>query len=145
MTVKDVAKELEISLANVYALCRTGQIPHVRVGANGAGIRILRADLDAFLSSRRVGLAVKEKAARSSRKPSGPSVFKVLDTEQLRETWTAQGVIPRQPCGDSARSPIVLKHLDGEKLLAAWAAEDALDPQARENKATKSPRGERQG
>lgn len=54
MTVADAAKILEVSPDLVYRLCRAGKLAHARIGLGRGVIRIDRADVDAFLESRRV-------------------------------------------------------------------------------------------
>jgi excisionase family DNA binding protein len=46
LKVGEVAERLSVSAATVYALCKCGALPHVRV-ANA--IRVLEAELEAFL------------------------------------------------------------------------------------------------
>ncbi|MBM4283544.1 MAG: helix-turn-helix domain-containing protein [Deltaproteobacteria bacterium] len=50
LTVREVAARLRVSTAAVYALVEKRQLPHLRV-LNA--IRVLEADLDAFLAARR--------------------------------------------------------------------------------------------
>lgn len=48
----EVAKRLNCSIANVYALIGRGELRAVPVGAGGKGYRVSEADLNAFLNQR---------------------------------------------------------------------------------------------
>ncbi len=47
MSVRQVAVELAMSSATVYALCARGELKHVRISN---AIRVRREDLDAFVA-----------------------------------------------------------------------------------------------
>jgi excisionase family DNA binding protein len=51
MTVREVAKRLEISISMVYALCSNGRLPHTRIGLGRGTIRIQPEDLTSFLEA----------------------------------------------------------------------------------------------
>jgi excisionase family DNA binding protein len=53
LRVQQVAQRLNASLATVYLLIEKGDLVAVRIGAGGAGVRVLDADLAAFIESRR--------------------------------------------------------------------------------------------
>ncbi len=55
LTVAEVAKRLAVSTQCVYLLCADGLLPHIRVGRGRGTIRILEADLQAFIQQRRIG------------------------------------------------------------------------------------------
>jgi excisionase family DNA binding protein len=46
LTVRDVATQLSVCRATVYALCERGELPHVRISN---AIRVAPADLSAYL------------------------------------------------------------------------------------------------
>jgi excisionase family DNA binding protein len=52
LTVKQAALQLGVCASLVYSWCRSGMLPHFRLGATGkrGGIRIAEADLDGFLA-----------------------------------------------------------------------------------------------
>ena len=52
LTCKDVAEILQTSLAKVYAMTKTGEIPSVRFGKL---VRVHPEDLEGFISLNRVG------------------------------------------------------------------------------------------
>lgn len=54
MTVRDVAKALEVAPSVVYSLCQAGLIGYQRIGIGRGTIRINQADLDAYVASARV-------------------------------------------------------------------------------------------
>lgn len=54
MTVKQVAKYLNISAATIYGLCITGKISHYRFGEGRGAIRINRMELLEFVQRCRV-------------------------------------------------------------------------------------------
>lgn len=47
LTVGEIAAELRVSRATIWRLCRTGELPHLRVGSV---YRIRRSDLDEYLA-----------------------------------------------------------------------------------------------
>jgi excisionase family DNA binding protein len=54
MTVAEAARELEMSVGTVYALCATGDLSHHRVGPRRGRIRIDREDIAAYRAKTRV-------------------------------------------------------------------------------------------
>jgi excisionase family DNA binding protein len=50
LTARQVAQRLSVGAATVYKLCERGELPHVRVSN---AIRVLPADLEAFVAGRR--------------------------------------------------------------------------------------------
>jgi excisionase family DNA binding protein len=57
LTVPEVAGLLRLSDAAVYGLCRSGLLPHHRLGQGRSAIRISRADVLAYLQQCRRGAA----------------------------------------------------------------------------------------
>jgi excisionase family DNA binding protein len=53
LTIKQTAKQLACSQANVYTLVEAGELPFVRVGRR-KGLRIDTKDLEDFIRSRKV-------------------------------------------------------------------------------------------
>lgn len=62
MTIAEAAIELGISPRTVYQICSAGRLAHIRVGLGRGIIRILRADLDAYIASTRVEVREPERA-----------------------------------------------------------------------------------
>jgi excisionase family DNA binding protein len=85
LTVRDVARRLNVSLGCVYGLIADGDLPHLRVGAGRGTIRVDEADLADFIErGKRPRLARRSKAS--------PSAFSHLDGQRLRQAWGDQGV-----------------------------------------------------
>lgn len=80
LRVSAVAKALDCSETNVYALISSGQLKSHPVGAGGKGHRITQAELDRFL---REGPTVKPK----QRKVSKTRKLKVFDAETMLAAW----------------------------------------------------------
>ena len=53
LTPAEVADELRLDVRTVYALLRTGELPHIDLGWRTKRIR--RADLDTYIASREAG------------------------------------------------------------------------------------------
>lgn len=53
LTVHDVAQRLNVSVACVYALVASNELPHVRIGTRRGTIRISEDDLEVFINARR--------------------------------------------------------------------------------------------
>ncbi|MCC7423964.1 MAG: helix-turn-helix domain-containing protein [Planctomycetaceae bacterium] len=53
LTVREVAKRLQVSASCVYQLIDMGKLPHFRIGVGRGVIRILEEDLNAYLSASR--------------------------------------------------------------------------------------------
>ena len=64
LTVRDVARVLQVSIASVYAIVADGKIACHRVGTGRGSIRIEERDLEEYLSSCR-----SEKAEEPKRAP----------------------------------------------------------------------------
>lgn len=103
VTVKEAAKLLSLSLGAVYALCKAGRLPHVRLGESNGAIRIDRRDLLAYVESCKAGTAVGSKPLATStaepqpaRRPLPSGGFKHLKVDRLlsglrREDGPASG------------------------------------------------------
>ncbi len=65
MTVKEAAKQLEVSARAVYSLCAAGLIGHMRIGVGRGSIRLEQADVDEY----------KRKAREGTVKPAPPSPY----------------------------------------------------------------------
>jgi excisionase family DNA binding protein len=72
VTVKGASERLTVCPSVVYDLVASGTLPHYRIGKSGrrGSIRILEADLDAFLAAqkREKGPEVNPPAPRAARK-----------------------------------------------------------------------------
>lgn len=104
LTVKQVAALLACSEPNVYDLARSGKLPCVRVGSNGAGIRFRESDVDRFLADGGVK-RTREKVAVSSR---SFSAVRHYDVASLKAAWLRQGVRVDSPDGYNAPSSLPL-------------------------------------
>ena len=51
LTVREVAQQLRVNPASIYALVETGKLAHHRIGARRGAIRISEADLATYLES----------------------------------------------------------------------------------------------
>jgi excisionase family DNA binding protein len=87
MTVPEVARLLRLSDAAVYALCRSGQLPHHRLGQGKSAIRINKADVVAYLQGSKRGAtpASSPLSSTTNTKRQLPSAggFKHLHVDQL--------------------------------------------------------------
>jgi excisionase family DNA binding protein len=88
LTVREVARLLRLSAAAVYGLCKSGRLPHHRLGEGGSAIRIDRADVLAYLRQSKEGAAPSPvgPSPSSSRSKAGlPPVggFKHLRVDHL--------------------------------------------------------------
>ena len=54
LKVPQVAEILSCSIATIYSLIESGQLPAVKIGARGGGVRVKQQDLDSFIESRRI-------------------------------------------------------------------------------------------
>lgn len=70
LTVKQVAKRLNVSLSSVYELIHDGALTSYRIGRNGGAIRVSDDDLEVYLAKSRTGEA-------SSTKPNAPQQVKL--------------------------------------------------------------------
>jgi len=96
--LSEVARELNTSLSNVYALVASGRLPVVCTGANGKGYRVDPADLERFKQEGKQG----RQAAAPASEP--PRLFKHLNGDRLRAAWKQRGNPSAPPDGDNARS-----------------------------------------
>ena len=53
LKIPQVAERLNCSQATAYALVESGQLPAVKIGAGGGGVRVTEEDLASFIQSRR--------------------------------------------------------------------------------------------
>jgi excisionase family DNA binding protein len=53
LRITEVARLLACSIATVYALIDRRELPAVRIGAGGGGVRVKLQDLEHFIESRR--------------------------------------------------------------------------------------------
>lgn len=82
LKVAAVAKELDCSLTNVYALISTGSLRAIRTGAGGKGYRIHRSELDRYIADGPATLPKKVPVRDGvSRK------LKVLDGDAMQAAW----------------------------------------------------------
>ncbi len=88
LTVREVAGLLRLSEAAVYGLCKSGRLPHHRLGQGRSAIRIDRADVLAYLRGSKEGAAASpagplppSPGARSGSPPAGG--FKHLRVDRL--------------------------------------------------------------
>ena len=58
MTVREVSRLLRLSDGAVYALCKSGRLPHHRLGHGKGAIRISRSDVLAYLRQCKEGAAL---------------------------------------------------------------------------------------
>lgn len=67
LTVRDVAKYLNVSPSCVYQLIETGKLPHHRIGTGRGAIRVRQDDLDTYLASCRMEQIQPDKPRRAAR------------------------------------------------------------------------------
>ena len=68
-TIIEVAKHLKCSPALIYALCKEGRLPHLRLGLGRGTIRVQAEDLETFKRECRVQLHPLLRAAASPGEP----------------------------------------------------------------------------
>lgn len=95
--LSEVARLLNTSLSNVYALVADGKLPVICTGANGKGYRVDPDDLQRFIDEGRKG-------RRITPPPEKLKPFKHLNGDRLRAAWKRQGNPADRPDADSARS-----------------------------------------
>jgi excisionase family DNA binding protein len=89
LTVHEAAELLRLSDAAVYALCKSGELPHHRLGKGRGAIRIGEADLLAYLARTKSGASPVGPDPASQPAPSagkaGPpaGAFKHLRVDRL--------------------------------------------------------------
>jgi excisionase family DNA binding protein len=110
LTVSKAAELLKLSAGAVYALCKSGALPHHRLGAGRGTIRIDRADLLAYLAACKHGAAPNESGPMRPRTPAAlpsratpPMGFKHLRLDRLLGGLHLEGDPPVDPDGHSAR------------------------------------------
>jgi excisionase family DNA binding protein len=52
--VPQVAETLSASISTVYQLIDSGQLPAIKIGARGGGVRVDERDLEVFIQTRRI-------------------------------------------------------------------------------------------
>jgi excisionase family DNA binding protein len=62
MTVAQAARELEVSVGTIYALCRDGRLGHLRIGLGRGTIRIEESDIESFRRESRVAASSRPAA-----------------------------------------------------------------------------------
>lgn len=68
LKVSNVAELLACSEATVYALIQSEQLPAVKIGAGGGGVRVMDSDLSAFVESRRTNAVPSTPPSRPKKK-----------------------------------------------------------------------------
>lgn len=87
LTVRQAARQLNISPSLVYRLCETRRLRHFRFGEGRSAIRVDQADLDEYVRRSRIDKTeTPPQAERPARraKPSGGYVFQRLDFRPVR-------------------------------------------------------------
>jgi excisionase family DNA binding protein len=64
VTVEQAAKELEVSAALIYRLCRAGKLGHVRIGLRRGVVRISAQDIEDFQRGHRVEMVSGDEGER---------------------------------------------------------------------------------
>lgn len=85
LTVKEVARQLNVSAGCVYGLVASGKMEHVRIGKGRGTIRISDADLKDFISRSR---GRRQPTSRQTNRATRQ--FKYLDAESLQAAWREQ-------------------------------------------------------
>ena len=98
LTVRQVAEQLQVSLATVYLMCNRGKLPHVRIGVGRGTIRVDEQTLEEFIQMATV--QPKEPAAPQPR--SSASHGATGASPQFRHVqWTR---LPDSPPGAAGHS-----------------------------------------
>jgi excisionase family DNA binding protein len=100
LTVTEVAVLLRLSPAAVYALCRSGQLPHHRLGQGKSAIRINKADVVVYLLGSKRGATPPASNSPSSQADSKPPLPSAGGFRHLRVNQLLAG----QPLGDEPPS-----------------------------------------
>lgn len=98
--VRDVALQLNVSPACIYALAKKGLLIGHKIGVGRGTWRFRPEDVDAYLASAKQG----SQTLPTLRREPKASSFKHLDGERLRAAWQRQGVAADPKGGRSARS-----------------------------------------
>lgn len=101
LTVKQVAEQLNVSDALIYALAENQQLIGYKIGVGRGTWRFDEADVLAFLQ------ASKSTPKRPDSRPrtKKPQPFKHLDGERLLAAWQRQGVpVDRRDAGNALSS-----------------------------------------
>ena len=99
LTVHDLARMLNCSISQVYALKDAGRLRYLKIGGM---IRFRPEDVHEFLSSCMV--ETERQRTQAPRQGSGSTVFRHLNGERLRAAWRKRGVRADLQDGGSARS-----------------------------------------
>jgi excisionase family DNA binding protein len=83
MTVDQVAEYLQLNRLTVYRYIREGKIPAAKIGKL---YRVLKADVDLFLESRKVPAQAAAGPRRSETKPARPQAV-VVPTQQPEDVY----------------------------------------------------------
>ena len=86
LTVRQAARQLNISPSLVYRLCETRRLRHFRFGEGRSAIRVDQADLDEYVRRSRIDETETPEAERPARlaKPTSGYVFRCLDFRPIR-------------------------------------------------------------
>jgi excisionase family DNA binding protein len=74
LTVKEAADLLKLSAGAVYALCKSGTLPHHRLGQGRAAIRIDRQDLLRYVEACKTGATPAVRGDSPSLAPKTPTL-----------------------------------------------------------------------
>ncbi len=119
LTVRQVARQLNISQSLVYRLCETRRLRHFRFGEGRSAIRVDQADLDEYVRRSRIDETETppdaERPARRA-KPFSGYIFQRLDFRPIRAcgATTKAGT----PCPMRTRGERCHRH-GGKKLRRA--------------------------
>src|SRR5262245_54301547 len=100
LTVKQVAEQLNVSDALIYALAESEKLVGYKIGVGRGTWRFHESDVLDFLQASKS--AHRQPAPRPRAKR--PQPFRHLDGERLRAAWQRQGVPVDPPNADSALS-----------------------------------------
>jgi excisionase family DNA binding protein len=110
LTVSEAAQLLKLSLGGIYALCKSGNLPHHRLGAGRGAIRIDRVDLLTYIAACKTGAApvaggpVLPKTPSAAPKGAMPHIgFKHLRLDRLLGGQPPADDPPADRGGRSAR------------------------------------------
>jgi excisionase family DNA binding protein len=110
LTVAEAADMLKLSSGAIYALCKSGVLPHHRLGAGRGAIRIDEADLRAYLAACKDGAApgeggpIRPKTSSAAPKGTGSVIgFKHLRLDRLLGVQTPASDPPADRGGHNVR------------------------------------------